>query len=141
LMKALVTLSRVVFGRFSLCALSAAVVGAFSGMVIGLAVLERPESTLGGVEALRVGLLLGAVGWVIILLVVGLWLHYGVRDIALYALGSSLLTAVISTYACLVIATAELFPIVGLVIGLLIGALLCWICPTRFTEWGHFFGR
>jgi hypothetical protein len=140
-MKALVTLSRVVFGRFSLCALSAAVVGVFSGIVIGLAVLERPESTLGGVEAFRVGLLLGAVGWVIILLVVRLWLHYGVRDIALYALGSSLLTAVISTYACLAIATAELFPILGLVIGLLIGALLCWICPTRFTEWGHFFGR
>jgi hypothetical protein len=110
-------------------------------MIIGLMILELSQPTLSGVEALRIGLLLGFVGWAIVLLVIGLWLHYGVRDIALFALGSSVLAAVLSTYACLALDTPVLFPVVGLIIGLLIGSLLCWFCSRRFTELGHFFGR
>jgi hypothetical protein len=107
----------------SLCAASGALAGGFTGSVLGLLLSPPNAITLTASEALRAGVILGLVGWVIILLVVGAWLHYGISQIAAPSLVNAMLSAILTVFVC----RAVHFPIADTVLGLMVGTLVGWI--------------
>ncbi|WP_436294722.1 hypothetical protein [Variovorax sp. LjRoot178] len=119
----------------SLCAASGAIAGGTAGFLFGLAQMLS-TTPLSISDAIQVGILLGLFAWVALLLLIGIWLHYGVRGIALPALITSLLSAVLTV----MISTRFPHPLadlwIGLLVGTIVGAALCALCgmghtPTR----------
>lgn len=124
----------------SLCAASGALVGGMSGLLFGLAQL-RSTAPISIPDAIQVGILLGLVGWVGLLLLLGIWLHYSVRAIALPALVTSLLSAVLTVVISIRFPNVLADLWIGLLIGTLVGAALCALCgmsqnPTKGDDRG-----
>lgn len=119
--------------RRSICAASGALAGGIAGMLFGFTQLGRQRFPIPAMIAINTGLLLGAVGWVAILIVVGLWLHYGLRTIALPALFTSLVTAVLTVLIAIQLWIAFLDVWIGLLVGTIVGAVLCRLCGRRFV--------
>ena len=90
--------------------------------------LAHPGLVLSWADIVKVGILLGLLGWVVVLVVVGMWLRYGVRAIFLAALINAILTSVLAVYANNLIQRPTLASLIGLVVGVLVGAALCWLC-------------
>lgn len=103
--------------------------GAFVGVVVGLLftlVLGQAPATPTTEQAVRIGLLLAAVGFVLVLLLFGVWERYGVGAVLVPAAVVSLLTAVLTAIVLARVGAAEPWgPLVGLVVGLAVGALVC----------------
>jgi hypothetical protein len=117
----------------SLCAASGAIAGGTAGLLFGLAyrLSTVPISTADGVQA---GVVLGLFGWVVLLLLIGVWLHYGVRAIALPALVTSLLSAVLTVLISMRYPPSPLADLwIGLLVGTLVGAALCALCGMSQT--------
>jgi hypothetical protein len=112
----------------SLCAASGALAGGFAGAVLGL--LQTPPNAivLSAAQALRVGLVLGLVGWLLILLVIGVWFHYGVGTIAGPALVNAILSALLTVLLCEALHVPILDALIGLLAGTLVGWILCLLC-------------
>ena len=119
--------------RHSLCAVTGAIAGGFAGMLLGIAQLHQPALLLA--DAVKVGILLGLVAWVFILMVEGLWLHYGSAIV-----WPSLVTSLLSAVLTVVIANAVALPVLsvwlGILVGTLVGALLCRLCGERSGSLG-----
>jgi uncharacterized membrane protein len=92
-----------------------------------------PSFAITIVDAFRVGLLLGAVGWVVLLIVVGLWFHYGMAQVAWPALVNAMITCILTVFVCRTLDLAYLDTILGVLIGTLVGYALCLLCG-RFTK-------
>ena len=118
--------------RRSLCAAAGAMVGGFSGAVMGLFLSAPNPLTLTAAETWKVGLILGLVGWVILLIVLGLWLHYGISQIAWPSLFNALLSAVLTVWVCRAVHFPVLDTLIGLLVGTLVGWVLCQLCG-RYT--------
>jgi uncharacterized membrane protein YeaQ/YmgE (transglycosylase-associated protein family) len=116
----------------SLCAAAGAMVGGFAGVVMGLLLSPPHAFTLTASETWKAGLLLGLVGWVILLIVFGLWLHYGMSQIAGPSLLNALLSAVLTVWVCRALHVPILDTLIGLLVGTLVGWILCQLCG-RFT--------
>ncbi len=114
--------------RRSLCAVSGALCGGFAGMVMGFYQSKPGAGTLTPVQALQVGLALGFVGWVMLLVVIGAWLHYGTSAIALPALLNAMLSSILTVFACNALKFPIIDTVLGLVMGTLVGWLLCRLC-------------
>jgi len=136
-MNALFAFGRTLFGRLNLCALSGALSGAATGFFFGLLQfhLEAEGLPLSGSEIVVVALLLGLLGWVTVLVVVGVWLRYKMQAIALPALINAVLTSVLTVYVSNVIQLPALASLVGLLIGILVGAIFCWLCAVLEIRW------
>ena len=122
--------------RRSICAASGAMAGGIAGLLFGLAQLGRAKFVIPTPAAFETGILLGFVGWVAILIVVGLWLHYGMRAIAIPALFTSLITAVLTVFIAIALWLSILDVWIGLLVGTLVGAALCRLCGTRLAMAG-----
>lgn len=118
--------------RRSICAVAGAMAGSLAGMVMGLLQSEMPPGVMSAADAWKASFALSVTGWVVILIVLGLWLHYGVSQIAWPALANSLLSATFTVFVCRALHIAFLDTILGLLIGTLIGYLLCLLCG-RFS--------
>ena len=127
-MGALVALARVLFGRLSFCALNGGLVGAIAGLLFGLLQGEFPNQPLAIGELLPIALLLGLVGWVVVLVVVGMWIHYGAAAVAWPALLNALLTALLTVWLNNLLLRPELASLIGLLVGILVGTILCRLC-------------
>ena len=119
--------------RRSLCAVTGAIAGGSAGLVLGLVQTQTPMIVLLPSQVVQVGLLLGVVAWFGLLMVVGVWLHYGIATIALPALVTSVLSSLLTIF----VANQVLIPLlavwIGLVVGTLVGLMLCRLC-TSFQE-------
>jgi hypothetical protein len=118
--------------RQSLCAVSGAIAGGLAGTVMGLAQAESPHQNLTVPEAWEIALVLGAAGWLVLLILVGLWFHYGLAKIALPALVNAMLTSIVTVFVCRALHIAYLDTLLGVLIGTLIGYLLCRLCGRYF---------
>jgi len=107
--------------------------GGITGLLFGLVQLGGPGAVFPVIEAAKTGILLGLVAWVVILVVVGLWLHYGLRPIALPALLNALVAAVLTVLIASPLRIPLLDVWIGLLVGTLVGATLCRLCGTRQT--------
>jgi hypothetical protein len=115
--------------RRSLCAVSGAIAGGITGLLFGLAQLSSGKIAM--TAAAETGIVLGFIAWIAILVVVGLWLHYGPRVIALPSLITSLVTAVLTVFIGNQLSIPILDVWIGLLVGTVVGAIFCRLCPTR----------
>ena len=126
-MSAIISLAGALFGRLSFCALNGAIVGAIAGFLIGLLQGEHAQP-LAAAEVLGVGVTLGLLGWAFILIVVGMWLHYGSSAVAWPALINALLTAVLTVWVNNLVDLQTIATLIGILIGILVGTVLCRLC-------------
>src|SRR5436309_15823320 len=92
-MKAFVLLGQLLFGKLPFCSLVGGMIGAVVGTLTGLS-----EAVLGQVmppmtSILTNTLLLALARWLTVVVVSGLWLHYGLIPVALPAAVNAVLTS------------------------------------------------
>lgn len=114
--------------RLSLCTIVGGCSGAFVGMIFGLAQLEHPDAAVSPGDLVVIALAGALTIWLILLLVLGLWLRYGVRAIAAQTLVNSFITAFLTVLICDALETPMLSSLIGLVVGIAVGSLLCMLC-------------
>lgn len=137
MIRALIALATIVFGRFSFCAKSGAIVGVIAGFLFGLLQLALEEEALSsgnpvhaltGQELVLIGLALGLLGWIALLMMVGVWLRYGAAAIAWPAFVNSLITALLTVLVNDRLNLPSVAGLIGLAVGLIVGTLLCLLC-------------
>jgi hypothetical protein len=90
--------------------------------------LEHPALPLSAQQVLVVGLLLGATGLLLVLLLfIGL-LRYRLMPFFWPAVLNALLTAIVTSVVVLWLQASLSAGLIGLLIGVFIGARLCWLC-------------
>ncbi|MEA2804941.1 MAG: hypothetical protein QOE49_5036 [Rhodospirillaceae bacterium] len=127
-MKAIVLLGQLLFGKLPFCSVVGGMIGVVAGTFMGLA-----EAALGGAmppmaSIVSHSLLLALVGWVTVLVMFGLWLHYGIVQIALPAAVNAVLTSFLTMWLNLLIQLPWLATLIGLLVGILVGLILCQFC-------------
>jgi hypothetical protein len=132
-MGAMVKLAGLLFGKLTFCALNGALVGVLAGFLFGAHLLEHPTHILTPAEILQIAVILTLICWFVVLVIVGLWLHYGARAIAAALLLNALLTVVLTVWLNNMIRIPEIAGLIGLLVGILVGTVLCRFCR-RFPE-------
>lgn len=127
-MAAFVKLAALLFGRLSFCALMGALIGALAGFLFSALMEEHPGYVFTTTELLQIALPLIVVCWLVVLLIVGVWLHYGVAAIAWPLLLNAFLTVLLTLWANNLIQMPVLAGLIGLLIGILVGSILCRFC-------------
>jgi len=127
-MAAFVKLAALLFGRLSFCALMGALIGALAGFLFSALMEEHPGYVFTTTELLQIALPLVVVCWLVVLLIVGVWLHYGVAAIAWPLLLNAFLTVLLTLWANNLIQMPVLAGLIGLLIGILVGSILCRFC-------------
>ena len=127
-MKTLVVIAHALLSRVPFCSLAGMLVGSITGTLFGLTLFAHPGASLDLKTLLGIGLLLGLLGFVFVLFFIGVLLRYGIGQIFLPGLVNALITAVITVLVDYVLQVPELAGWVGLLIGLLVGAILCRLC-------------
>jgi hypothetical protein len=119
--------------RRSLCAVTGAIVGGFTGMIMQLlqSPLHPPLLTIS--EVLKIGLILGLAGWLGMLVVLAVWLHYRLSQIAGPALVNSLLSAILTVFVSNIFRYSIIDTVLGIFIGTVVGWLLCLACGKLTT--------
>lgn len=130
-MGALVALARALFGRLGLCAMSGAIVGSQAGYFVGIVLLHLAPTTPTAQQLGVAGLILALMGWLVVLLLIGTWLGYGVRRIALPALLNALLVSFITVLLVNGLGLPGWGMLLGFLVGIVIGSLLCKWCRER----------
>jgi len=116
------------FKRLPFCSLPGAVVGSFTGFLMAIFELERYGQPLAVQQLVVVGLMLGTGGLLLVLLLFGLILRYGVGQIFWPAVANALITAILVVLATYWLQMPAIAGFIGLLIGILVGAVLCWLC-------------
>ena len=118
--------------RHNLCAVSGAIAGAFAGTFFGLFLIEAAFPAMTPSDRIIMGLALAFVAWLFLLLVLASWLKYALGAIWLPALANAVITAVLTVFATYALKHFPyLGPSCGLIIGTVIGAILCRFCEPR----------
>ena len=127
-MKLLLAIAKALFDKLSLCALGGGIAGAVSGGLFGIVLEGYPAHTLPLLSQLQAGLLLGVVAWIVLLIVIGVWLHYGLGQIAAQAFVNAMITSVLTVLLAYAIHLPWLATIIGMLVGILVGTILCSFC-------------
>ncbi len=114
--------------RQKLCSSSGQIEGAIAGLIFGLLQVQHPGTVLELLDVIKVGLLLALLGWAAVLLIIGVWLRFSVPAIAVPALIAATLIAPLVVYVNNILQLPILATLVGLLIGGVLGAILCWLC-------------
>ena len=130
-MKKIAEFLEAVFGKLGLCSLVGAVIGGVVGFLFGLLQGAMEGLSLGSNELLQISLILSIPAWLFVLLLFGIWLKYGVRNIALQAIVNALITSTVTIFILDQLAAPELGTIIGILVGALVGSILCWWCQNR----------
>jgi len=129
LMKLFVFLGKLTFAKLPFCSMPGAAVGAFVGFVFGIVMIQDPKLTFTKTQLIVIGAVIGFVGFLCVLVLLGLWLHYGISSIAVPAFINAILTGILTVIADNAIHNPALSSWIGAIIGILVGALLCVSCP------------
>jgi hypothetical protein len=130
-MGALVVLGRALFGGLGLCAMAGAIVGSLAGYFFGIVLLHvapiGPTPQERGVAAL----VLAVFGWINVLVLIGWWLGYGIKNIALPALINAVLVSFLTVFIVNALGLPGWGMLLGFIIGIVVGTLLCQWCRMR----------
>jgi acid phosphatase family membrane protein YuiD len=127
-MGALFAFAKALFGKLPWCSLAGGIAGIITGFIFSLFQVQNPTLVLTLQELLLIAVVLGLVAWLFLLLVIGVWLKYGVGAIALQTFVTALLAAIATVYLNNIIKLPYLAVILGWLVGILIGYLLCLFC-------------
>ena len=128
-MQALVLLGQWLFGRLPFCCLVGAIAGAVAGAFMGLILPAIPPGAVTWAHTVEAGLMLAVAGWIAVLLIVGVWARYGVTQIWAPAAVNTVLTAILTVWVNELVRVAWLATIIGILAGVLVGLILCRLCP------------
>ena len=131
-MGALFAFAKALFGKLPWCSLAGGVAGIITGFVFSLFQVQNPTIVLTIQQILQIAAILGLISWLFLLLVIGVWLKYGIPSIALQTFVTAFLTAFFTVYLSNVINLPYLTVILGWLVGILIGYLLCLFCRRYF---------
>jgi len=113
--------------RLPICAQAGALMGVIAGFTLALVQLAQdfnPTTT----ELTGAALLITAFIWVVALFLVGVVMHFAIRQSALPTLVNALLASFATVAASQGINVPGLITVAGLIIGALVGAILCALC-------------
>ncbi len=127
-MQAFFLLGHFLFGKLPFCSIVGGMIGVVAGTLIGLSQASLGPAMPPLAAIFTNSLLLALIGWIVVVVVFGLWLHYGVGAIALPAALNALITAFLTTWLDLKIHQPILSPLLGLLVGILVGLVLCRFC-------------
>lgn len=116
------------FRHLPFCSLPGAVIGAMTGFLMAIFLRAMPGQVLSPQQLVVAALLFGFVSLLLVLFLFGLLLQYGVAQIFPASLGNAALTSIVVVFVTYWMQMPPLGAFVGLLLGVLIGALLCWIC-------------
>ncbi len=133
-MGALVAFAKALFGKLPWCSLAGGLAGVISGFVFSLFQVQNPTILLTIQQIFQIAVVLGLIAWLCLLLVIGIWLKYGIGSIALQTFVTSFLTAFFTVYLSDIVNLPYLTVILGWVVGILIGYLLCMFCRRYFPS-------
>jgi hypothetical protein len=133
LMKLFMLLGKAVFGNLPFCSMPGAAVGSFVGFVLGIVMVKEPALAFAQHQLILIGLMLGFLGFLFVLILFGVWLHYGVQTIALPSFVNAILTGTLTAIVVNAVHHSTIAALLGALVGILVGALLCALCP--WLEW------
>jgi hypothetical protein len=116
------------FKKLPFCSLPGAVVGSFAGFVFGLIENEHPGQVFSAQQLVVIAVAIALVGLLLVLLLFGLILRYGINQIFWPASLNALVTSLAAVFVNWWLKMPAIAGLVGLVVGILVGALLCWFC-------------
>jgi hypothetical protein len=122
--------------RMTFCGQVGAIAGALVGMFFGLAQAEHGDDTVSFGRLVASAAIAAGIGWAAVLLVVGVWLRYGARTIALPSLVTVAVTSFLTVLFNDLADEPILASLIGIATGLLVGAVLCLLCLPLNDLWG-----
>ncbi|PYS99107.1 MAG: hypothetical protein DMF63_13640 [Acidobacteria bacterium] len=131
-MGALLAFAKLFFGKLPWCSLAGGLAGVVTGFVFSLFQIQNPTIILTMPQIVQIAAVLGLVSWLFLLLVIGVWLKYGIKSIALQTFVTAFLTAFFTVYLSNLLNLPYLTVILGLLAGILIGYILCLFCRRYF---------
>ncbi|HKB01527.1 MAG TPA: hypothetical protein VKD90_04865 [Gemmataceae bacterium] len=123
-------LSRRTLGRLGICALVGGLVGAIVGFLFSAVQSHFGNAPVSAAECLQLAGLFGLFAWLFVLVLVGSWLGYGFRAVAVPTLVTAAATTLAVVFALNRLRVPDWGALLGLVIGLLVGWLLCRLCQS-----------
>jgi hypothetical protein len=128
-----------VFGPLRFCAKIGAMIGLIVGTMMSLLLAFQPGVTFPASTLWAICALTGVVALVAVLLIVGVWLHYGAGAIFAPVLVNAAFTTILTVWITYKLQKPYLSALVGLVIGVVVGTLLCRACdlPTKRGQTTH----
>jgi hypothetical protein len=111
--------------RLGVCGNAGVAVGVMTGFVITVLDLTEEALALTALEALQLWLLLWLFGWLALLLIFTLFVRWSARSVAGPALVNSMLVTGLTVLVVWLTGLYWLAVVIGFLIGLLIGFLLC----------------
>jgi len=127
-MGALFALAKALFGKLPWCSLAGGLAGILTGFIFSLFQVQNPTIAPTMQEILLIALVLGLIAWLFLLLAIGVWLKYGISSIALQTFVTAILTAIATVYFSYLVNLPYLTVILGWIVGIFIGYLLCLFC-------------
>jgi hypothetical protein len=110
------------------CAWAGAIAGVIAGSQFALVEFAIPHVRFSASDLFRLAVLFGLAAWVVLLVITGLWLRYGVRAVVLQSLVNAILTSIIVVFIDNAVNIPALSGILGFFIGMALGAFLCRYC-------------
>lgn len=135
IVRALLSVSRPFSSRMSPCELNGMLIGVIAGTIFS-AIWFSVDSTFTPVAAplwLYLALVMAAFCWMLLFGLLCGPLHYAPSTVAGPLLINALMTSVLTIYLCNLSAMPSVFFLFGILVGLLVGRLLCRFCrqPAR----------
>jgi hypothetical protein len=127
-MKLLVLLGQLLFGKLPFCSVVGGVIGVLVGTFMGLSEAALSPGMPPLASIISNSLLLALLGWIFVVALFGVWLHYGVAQIAPPAAVNAILTSFLTVWLNLMLRMPVLATPVGLLAGILVGLILCRFC-------------
>lgn len=122
------------FARLPFCSLVGALVGVTAGSFLGLTLDAIHPPGLTPTAIILAGLLLAVLGWIVVVVLLGIWMRYGAAQIAAAAAVNALITAILTVLINNIVRQAVLAPALGILTGILVGAILCRFCMPSQTK-------
>jgi hypothetical protein len=121
-------LGQVLFARLPFCSKIGAIAGAVAGALMGMAMGAIVPGGLTMAGIFEAAGMLAVAGWITVLILVGVWLRYGLAQIWAPAALNALLTALLTVWVNNLVRLPWAATLLGILAGVLVGAILCRLC-------------
>lgn len=111
-----------------ICAITGALAGSFTGTVFGLSLIVAPGYRVSAGQASWVGAALGLIAWIVILWLLLVMGHYLLNSVLVPSLVTCLVVSVVTTWVVNLVHQPGFGPLIGWIVGFLLGRLFCLTC-------------
>ncbi len=111
--------------RTGVCANVGLIAGALAGVLVSLLDLLHSDLVLSNQNAIYLSLILGAFTWTALIFILSVLVRYTFKSIAFPALVNCMFTCFLLVFICKWIGVYTFAWLIGIVVGLIVGQLLC----------------